>query len=302
VSGITDILYARFRVADLDQQARFLADFGLKAERRGPVLLARGSDPNHYIYLAEQGDPGFLGLGFEASSQSDLERIAKMDSAHVRELDLPGGGLAARLTDPDGNPVDVVFGAQRPEPLHLPSRAPFNFGGDNGRLGERVAFEPADAFVKRLGHCVLTVKDYAASLRWYQQRLGLIVSDEIYAGDEANVLGAFLRCDRGEKYVDHHTLFLLGTGSSGFNHAAFEVSDWDQLMLGHDRLRNNGYEHRWGVGKHLLGSQVFDYWKDPNGFTMEHFTDGDLFNASSGSERWPVDVALGSHWGPEGAP
>ncbi len=116
------------------------------------------------------------------------------------------------------------------------------------------------------------------------------------------MLGAFLRCDRGDTFVDHHTLFLLGAGSSGFNHAAFEVADWDQLMMGHDRLRKGGYEHRWGVGKHLLGSQVFDYWKDPNGFTMEHFTDGDLFNASSGPQRWPVDVALGSHWGPEGAP
>ena len=30
-------------------------------------------------------------------------------------------------------------------------------------------------------------------------------------------------------------------------------------MLGHDVLRKAGYEHSWGVGKHILGSQVFDY-------------------------------------------
>lgn len=29
---------------------------------------------------------------------------------------------------------------------------------------------------------------------------------------------------QGERYVDHHTLFLVGTGRARFNHAAFEVS------------------------------------------------------------------------------
>lgn len=27
-----------------------------------------------------------------------------------------------------------------------------------------------------------------------------------------------------------------------------------------------------------LGSQVFDYWWDPDGFRMEHYTDGDLYD------------------------
>jgi hypothetical protein len=130
----------------------------------------------------------------------------------------------------------------------------------------------------------------------------LLTSDEIYVGEEDNSIGAFMRCNRGEQHVDHHTLFLLGAGNSEFNHAAFEVANWDTLMLGHDVLTQQGYEHRWGVGKHLLGSQVFDYWKDPHGFTLEHFTDGDLMNESFGSHKAPVEQLLGSHWGPAGAP
>lgn len=97
-------------------------------------------------------------------------------------------------------------------------------------------------------------------------------------------------------------MFLLGTGEPAFNHAAFEVADWDTLMVGHDRLKAGSYEHRWGVGKHLLGSQVFDYWKDPHGFTLEHFTDGDLLNESFGSHTQPIEQVLGVHWGPQGAP
>ena len=73
-------------------------------------------------------------------------------------------------------------------------------------------------------------------------------------------------------------------------------------MAGHYSLKEAGYQHSWGIGKHLLGSQVFDYWKDPHGFTLEHFTDGDLMNAEFGSHKAPVEQLLGSHWGPEGAP
>ncbi len=302
MSGIADILYVRFQVADLARQQQFLEDFGFAVEMAGGLLLARGTDPNRYIYVAQQGEPRFLGLGFEALSQEDLARIAAMDGVAVEPLSLPGGGLIARLQDPDGIEIDLVYGIEKPEPLPVPTRQPVNTGDERPRIGERVVLGSADKVVKRLGHCVLNVTDFRNSEAWYKERFGLLTSDEIYVGTEDNTLGAFFRCNRGERYVDHHTLFLVGTGSPDFNHAAFEVADWDSLMLGHDRLLKQGYEHRWGVGKHLLGSQVFDYWKDPEGFTLEHFTDGDLFNESFGSHKAPVEQLLGSHWGPDGAP
>ncbi len=96
-------------------------------------------------------------------------------------------------------------------------------------------------------------------------------------------MGAFMRCDQGAEFVDHHTLFLLGTGQTVFNHAAFEVADFDDLMAGHSHLRDPGlaeleHAHSWGVGRHFMGSQVFDYWLDPWGHMVEHWTDGDLFD------------------------
>ena len=302
MGGIADILYVRFRVPDLERQQRFLDDFGLVTSRGNGRLLARGTDASAYVYTAEEGDAAFLGLGFEALSQGDLERIAAIDGVPVRALELPGGGWFARLSDPDDVPVDVVWGIRRPEPLAAPDRQPLNFGGERQRLGERVSFAAGRPCVKRLGHCVLNVTDFHTSESWYKERFGLITSDEVYLGEESRVLGAFMRCNRGERFVDHHTLFLVGSGTPEFNHAAFEVADWDHLMLGHDILARGGYEHRWGVAKHVLGSQVFDYWKDPHGFTLEHFTDGDLLDESFGSHKAPVEQLLATHWGPEGRP
>ena len=40
----------------------------------------------------------------------------------------------------------------------------------------------------------------------------------------------------------------------------------------------------WGIGRHVLGSQLFDYWFDPDGFEYEHYTDGDVFTADHETE------------------
>ena len=44
------------------------------------------------------------------------------------------------------------------------------------------------------------------------------------------------------------------------HHSSFEVHDFDIQSLGHQWLRDKGYDLVWGVGRHVLGSQIFDYW------------------------------------------
>jgi catechol 2,3-dioxygenase-like lactoylglutathione lyase family enzyme len=179
----------------------------------------------------------------------------------------------------------------------LAQSAPWNRVGahERPRAVKRVA--PGAANVVRLGHVVLNVSDFRASERWYKARFGFITSDEIQVGPEF-AIGAFLRCDRGDGLTDHHTLFLLQAPKGpGFNHAAFEVADLDDLMRGHERLKAAGRDAEWGVGRHLLGSQVFDYWRDPWGHTLEHWTDGDLFTAADGSNIASLQDLLGVQWG-----
>ncbi len=206
------------------------------------------------------------------------------------------------LKDPDGHQVEVVAGQTPVEPLPLPERAPWNtaLGKDRLRKTKRVTAGPAH--VLRLGHVVLNVSNFPASEAWYKERFGFITSDEIAVSPEFR-LGAFMRCDRGDIPVDHHTLFLAQAPSGpGFNHAAFEVADLDDLMLGHQRLKDAGRHAEWGVGRHILGSQVFDYWRDPWGHTLEHWTDGDLFTAADAPGAATLQDLLGVQWGPSAPP
>src|SRR5262249_6814358 len=82
------------------------------------------------------------------------------------------------------------------------------------------------------------------------------------------------------------------------NHVSYEVCDLDDVWLGHEALAAKGHRHHWGIGRHTLGSQIFDYWRDPWGNVHEHFTDGDLLDASQPTGVHAPDGA-GSQWGPE---
>jgi catechol-2,3-dioxygenase len=144
---------------------------------------------------------------------------------------------------------------------------------------------------------VLGVSDFRNSERWYKQRFGLLTSDEIQPAPGIGV-GAFLRADRGSEPSDHHTLFMIeNPAGAGFMHAAFEVPDFDDLMMGHRHLARNERHHHWGVGRHVLGSQVFDYWRDPWGHEVEHWTDGDRHTADVPPGIASMEQLLGVQWG-----
>jgi len=303
VIRIKDIAYVRFNAPDLDAMEAFLGEFGLaRAERRDNALFARGSGPSPFVHVTHRGDAGFAGLGFEADSEDDLHRLAKAADASVERSDAPGGGSIVRLKDPDGFAVDVIAGQAPASPLDLPAREPTNDGRGHARenMLKRVAAGPAH--VVRLGHAVLNVTDFRVSEAWYKHHFGFITSDEIALDGVPHPIGAFMRCDRGDLPTDHHTLFLVGAGRPKFNHAAFEVADFDDLMVGHEHLKSHGRSHEWGIGRHILGSQIFDYWRDPWGHAVEHWTDGDRLNAAWGSRVSSLKDLIGTQWGPEAPP
>ena len=91
---------------------------------------------------------------------------------------------------------------------------------------------------------------------------------------------------------------MASGGVSGLNHLSWEVCDIDDIHAGREHLAAKGRTHEWGVGRHLLGSQIFDYWRDPWGHIHEHWTDGDQFDASIPAGDHSIDVGTVSQWGP----
>jgi len=298
---IEDVAYVRFTAPDLGVMQAFLEDFGLIVEASGTRLFARGWGPAPFLHWTDEGPPGFAALGLRAASKADLERLAEQEAAKIEPLDAPGGGYVVVLHDPDGRRVEVVADQAETSPTPLRG-AGWNTAFATPRVSQVKRTGKGPAHVVRLGHCVLNVADFRACERWYKERFGFITSDEIALSPDVSI-GAFLRCDRGDQPTDHHTLFLLQSPKGrGFNHAAFEVLDMDDLMAGHSALKAAGREAEWGVGRHVLGSQVFDYWRDPWGATLEHWTDGDRFTVADGSNLASLEDLLAVQWGPAAPP
>ena len=298
---VSDVAFPRFQAPDLDAMEAFLAAFGMaRSARTDTALYMRGTDGDHHVHVTHLGTPAFLGLAFNATREQ-LDTLAAATDRAVEQLDEPGGGAVVHLEDPDGRVVDVIADVDRLETFMPCAHANMNTGTQRTRVDELQRVSTGASQVKRFGHAALKTTSLTTLAAWYSETLGILASDDVFIASPDEPFGRFMRCDRGSLPADHHTLLLLETGEMKLGHCAWEVADFDDLMSGHDHLLAAAARHYWGVGRHVLGGQVFDYWKDPIGFTVEHWTDSDLLTASTPAGSHPIFDNL-NQWGPPPPP
>ncbi|KAI8579494.1 hypothetical protein K450DRAFT_288180 [Umbelopsis ramanniana AG] len=301
---LVKVAHMRYRHPDLEEITSFMEDFGMIVTKKSEdKVWFRGYSSDQYVYYAEKGERQFLGGTFEVESFADLEKAAKLSGAtEIQELvEAPGGGHLVTVYDPLGFPVNLMYGqtpAEVPEP---PTQPVVNFVAEKSRKRAFQRFQPGPAAVHKLGHFGMSVTDFPSQLKFYVTNFNIVPTDYLYVehGGQKIRASVFARIDRGEDYVDHHTFFLSHGASNHVHHCSFEVQDYDAQQLGHQWLAKKGYKSVWGIGRHILGSQIFDYWWDTTGNMVEHYADGDVVN-----NKTPINyVAAGDEslavWGPE---
>ena len=255
-----------------------------------------------------------------------------------------GGGKRVHFVEPiTGFVLEAVCG-QQAEPLApRRGRITYNHAGVDDRVGveQDVAGnrypnkrDPGPPEVYRLGHVVTAVPPGAhqAFMTFLEATFGMLVSDvgrmiippgaeehfppplvELIEATGSDVMLQFMRMDRGDAETDHHSMLVLplmdGPSEAQFSHAAFEVFSMDDVFRGHMHFRERAaegvpYSLAWGIGRHVYGSQIYDYWHDPYGHVHEHMCDGDRVDASYGPNL--IDMTDpgqfgengGNQWGP----
>ncbi|KAK4959169.1 hypothetical protein LTR10_003968 [Elasticomyces elasticus] len=301
--------YVVYYHSNLDEARTFLLDFGLTVadEQPGRTIYFKGYGTEPYVYVCHQSDTGrsfFGGAAYIVDSERELEKASRLPSSNgkIQHLHGPGGGWGVTLTDPAGHKVHLIHGWQEEaaESKDL-QKLVVNFEDDKPRKGKFVRLETGPAPVYRWGHYGVTYPSgtYEQMYDWYTTTLTLAPSDVVLRGEKP--ITCFFHVDRGEVYTDHHCFFFKMTkpnDAPGVAHAAFEVHDFDVQQLGHQHLVSKGYELCWGVGRHVLGSQVFDYWFDPSKFILEHYADGDLVNSNTPVAKVQAGPQALSVWGP----
>jgi Glyoxalase/Bleomycin resistance protein/Dioxygenase superfamily len=302
VIKVHDIAWLEFEKPDLVRAEAFAHAFGFATVlRTGSELQLRGTDHAAPCVLIRRGPTTrFRGMAFTAHDESDLLRLEKATGARTLALPEAIGGRAIELVDPSGIQVRIVTGTHQLDAL--PAQAPhtFNFGDDLHRVNATQRPQRIPTTVQRLGHVVVQSTHYLAALNWYLDNLGMIVSDFMFfrGQRERGPTMSFIRCDRGTTPADHHTLAIALGPTNRYVHSAYQVCDLDALAAGGEYLKDHGYQRSWGIGRHIQGSQIFDYWRDPDGFIVEHFADGDVFDCTL-EPGWAPFTASGlSQWGP----
>ena len=304
--AIQDIAYVRYSAPDLDTMQAFLTDFGLLvAQRTDAALYMRAAGDSPFVHVTEySAEPAALGFGLRVGSLADLQSVAATLGAQVEDSSAPGGGKIVRFTDPAGLRVDLVWGQDIGKTLMRRLAVPLNNISQRQRAGVPVRLAPAPSNVMRLGHVAIHVKDFPQVADFYQRVLGFKVSDSYWSGASENTIAVFLHCGLGSTWTDHHTIALIAAQDdrTHFDHSAFEVVDLDDLMQGNAYLSQRGHTHSWGVGRHIQGSQIFDYWRDPFGNKIEHWTDGDIVNDDTVPAHAEFSMGELSQWAPPLSP
>lgn len=297
-----DVAYTAYQVPDLDLMERFLIDFGMmRSARTETALYMRGTGANHHVHVARLGkEPKFLGGAFKVESREELVKAAKIPGASpIEAISDPAGGERVTLLTPNGHSIWLEYGVANVNEMPVRRSYRLNFASEHLRFNGAVRQRAEATPVLRIGHFVLRVKNAATEIKWFLDHFALVESDFICAPGNPDpiVKGTFLRFARGMEYVEHHCILINESELTGCHHSSFEVLDLDAVVAGHDFLVSKGWHLDAGVGRHYLGSLIYDYWLDPFGNRIEHYTDTDLVN----DEFKPVYFVGGAHettqWG-----
>ena len=246
VIKVADFAFPRMEAPDLDAMEEFLTHFGMvRAERTPDALYMRGADSHHHLHVAHKGGTRFIGFAYHTPDEDDLERLAKLPGASgIETINEPGGGKRVRLTEPNGYQIEVIAGMTAVAPIKV-ERDLVNTGSDpHRRAGRVMRLTKSPTTIQRIGHGVLSTPKVKETTAWFRETLGMIRSDDVYAGEKENVIGAFSRLDRGADFVDHHVLFCVHNQKTGLNHVSYEAQDIDAVFQDHEYIKRLGkYDH-----------------------------------------------------------
>jgi catechol-2,3-dioxygenase len=246
---VIKLAHVGLNAVDLSKQAEFYNDkWGLeRIDEHGGEMFFRAEGPSHHVLtLHEQATPGIHHLALEVPTPDDIDRAYdELQAAGIQvvtppaqELE-PGIKKAIRFKDPDGFMVELVAGIE-------PVRDPY---------GQR------DVKPQDINHLVLNVADVDRSEAFYRDQLGFKLTDRFIGGL------SFWACN-----ANHHSI-AFGTAADGkpsFHHAAFDMKDWEDWIKAVFYAGERGVRRVWGPGRHLFGNNLFSYYKDPEGNTVEY--------------------------------
>jgi len=279
---VTGVRSIELGVRDLHQSADFYNKvWGLEevaAEGDSIHLRATGGE-HHVLTIRERAKPALLGVHFAAADRAAVDQLCAKAKGYGVEVAadpavLPGsagGGYGFRFRTPDGLPMSISSDSVQHPDVVLDRSRP-----------------------SKISHVVLNSARTADQVPFFVDVLGFKLSD-------STQMMEFLRCS-----ADHHSIAIFRNNGPSLNHVAYEVPNIDGLMRGTGRLKQNGFDIEWGIGRHGPGNNVFSYFIEPDGFVAEYTTEldqlDDATHVPQNAEYWQKVMPMPDRWGTAGLP
>jgi catechol 2,3-dioxygenase-like lactoylglutathione lyase family enzyme len=283
---VLGLLHYGLQVPSLDVGHDFFTNFGLRISERDQTIAIRcdGREMDQAVlHEGSRKQLKYVAFAIEAGSTDDWKR--HLESSGIALTNPPAGADPSGLWfhDPDGIFVNLREDRLAPWRPASAEEQDFNFGDEIRRV-DRARWLTAGAAVapRRLSHMLMFVPDMARSEHFYTTALGLRLSDRI--------LGAatFLNSGPG----DHHVFGFIQSTHPGLHHSSWEVTNFDQIVVGARSMADKGYGQGWGLGRHTLGSNMFHYVQDPWGSWIEYSADMDRITEAWTPDEWDVPPAV----------
>ena len=264
-------------VISLDESAAFYSKcWGLEEVARdgATMYLRAGGAEHHILTLHEKARASLHSIDFAVTDRRAVDALhAKASAKGIEIVSAPqalpaiaGGGYGFSLKTPEGQVLNISAEVLRQQYTYSDRSKPF-----------------------KLSHVVLNVEDIERQNKFFVDSLGFRLSDSTERMD-------FVRCSS-----DHHSIALARGHGAGLNHMAYEVPNFDGLMRGAGRLKQNGFNVEWGVGRHGPGDNIFSYFIEPNGFVTEYTTEVEQIDEATHMvgtpDYWARKMPMPDRWG-----
>ncbi len=251
-------------VSDLDGWEKFATGIlGLECGERDPdgTVFLRMDEHHHRFALQRGSRDDIAYAGWLAPDEAALRAIAGRVGAQgaaviwgtVAEARQRRVDAFIHMRDPNGVATEVGCGAS------VPSERPFTSSRDIAGF---------EASALGLGHIVLAVDDYDASLRFYRDGLGLRISDyiDLDMGGSRTTRAAFLHC--GPR---HHSVAIVQVAApKRLDHFMLQVRNLRDVGATLDRCRDAAVPITLELGCHTNDNMVSFYARTPSGFDVEY--------------------------------
>lgn len=260
---ISRLAHVALGMPDLDAGIDFYCDiFGLAVVRRDEdrAFLASGRSSTFELELGPY-EPGVDHFAFGVRGPDALaEARRRLEAAGVAVAPLPAAG------EP-GIGDGIVFALPTGHPMELVVES------------EPVGFVPVSAVPSRhhrvtgplpIEHITLLAADIRSNCELLVEQLGFRITDSWQPGDDEPWRNTWLRA--GEL---HHDLAMLvaNVDEPEVHHFCFAVPSVADLVRVSDALAARGIVLDASMGRHVVGNNVFLYFRDPWGNRLEVNTD-----------------------------